>query len=585
MKNIILVLSVLVLPFNVFSQVFLNLDMEYYSTNNGYPKAWLTESGSGIVHGDSINKISGEKSLSIRHNKNDSTISNAYIYQAIPKDVFAGKKTVTMTVYLKTFDINKGNVEFYCYTLGPKNSVLSIDTTNKITTSKDWEKYEIELSIDTNTLELRFGVSDGSNGDLWIDNFEISFDGTIYNDITLKNPSPDEINCLKSNLTSLKFQDNEMNDINKIADFFKDSKIVGLGECTHGSKEIFLTKNSIIKYLIQNEGFNVIAFEANMPECDKINDYVLTGEGDPKELLSGIHFWTWNTQEVLDLINWIKDYNIDKKNKVYFAGCDMQYCNEAIDYISNYYPSDTSLTRLVKDFKTCKNVLDTFRTKTQIYQLPDTIAKPLCNTAYNIYTYCDSLFNKAPKDSILNKVHQYSKILTQFSDFTSKISNDFRDKCMAENIAWIHDSYIPNSKIIIWAHNGHVNKKSNTLGGILSVTMGKSYKAIGFTTEQGTYTAYGYKGISNYPLSPSETGSFEYYFKKAEEPDFFIDLDKISCANISAQWLCDYKLARDIGAMHTDSQFLLVNFKDLFNGILYIEKTTYSDCFNIQKKK
>jgi len=66
-------------------------------------------------------------------------------------------------------------------------------------------------------------------------------------------------------------------------------------------------KHRLIKYLIEEKGFNIIAFESNKPETELINNYVLGGDGDPIKLLKGIYFWTWQTKEILDLINWLRD--------------------------------------------------------------------------------------------------------------------------------------------------------------------------------------------------------------------------------------------------------------------------------------
>ena len=53
-------------------------------------------------------------------------------------------------------------------------------------------------------------------------------------------------------------------------------------------------------------GFTIFSIEANMPEAYAVNNYVLNGVGDPKQLLQGMYFWTWNTQEVLDMILWMR---------------------------------------------------------------------------------------------------------------------------------------------------------------------------------------------------------------------------------------------------------------------------------------
>src|SRR4051794_672155 len=61
-----------------------------------------------------------------------------------------------------------------------------------------------------------------------------------------------------------------------------------------------------------------------MPEAFRLNDYVLRGEGDPKELLRGMYFWTWNTREVLDMILWMREFNASGKGRIEFLGFDMQ---------------------------------------------------------------------------------------------------------------------------------------------------------------------------------------------------------------------------------------------------------------------
>jgi erythromycin esterase-like protein len=100
--------------------------------------------------------------------------------------------------------------------------------------------------------------------------------------------------------------------------------IVALGEGTHGTSEFFRMKHRIIRYLASEMGFTVFAIEANMPEAYRVNDYVLTGRGDPRALLDGMYFWTWNTHEVLDTIEWMRAFNASGRGRIQFTGFDMQ---------------------------------------------------------------------------------------------------------------------------------------------------------------------------------------------------------------------------------------------------------------------
>lgn len=53
-----------------------------------------------------------------------------------------------------------------------------------------------------------------------------------------------------------------------------NSKIVGLGESTHGSSEIYQLKYRISEYLITHKNFNIFSLEANMPESFLMNQYI-----------------------------------------------------------------------------------------------------------------------------------------------------------------------------------------------------------------------------------------------------------------------------------------------------------------------
>ena len=112
-----------------------------------------------------------------------------------------------------------------------------------------------------------------------------------------------------------------------------EARIVALGEATHGSREFFQLKHRMLEFLATEMGFTIFSIEANMPESYRLNEYVLTGKGDPKQLLSGLYFWTWNTEEVLAMIEWMREFNKSGKGRIEFTGFDMQTPNVAIDTV------------------------------------------------------------------------------------------------------------------------------------------------------------------------------------------------------------------------------------------------------------
>jgi erythromycin esterase-like protein len=115
-----------------------------------------------------------------------------------------------------------------------------------------------------------------------------------------------------------------------------DARIVELGEATHGTREFFQLKHRMVEYLATRKGFTIFSIEANMPEAYRLNKYVLEGEGDPKQLLKGMYFWTWNTKEVLDMILWMRDFNKSGKGRIEFTGFDMQTPTVPIETVRDF---------------------------------------------------------------------------------------------------------------------------------------------------------------------------------------------------------------------------------------------------------
>ena len=149
----------------------------------------------------------------------------------------------------------------------------------------------------------------------------------------------------RSNAIPLKttLPDDDFSDMAPLGDVIGNARIVGLGEATHGTSEFFQMKDRMVRYLAMQKGFTIFSIEANMPEAYRLNDYVLNGVGDPNVLLKGMNFWTWNTQEVLDMILWMRQYNLSGKGRIEFTGFDMQTPTLSLEnvrqFVAKYDPA------------------------------------------------------------------------------------------------------------------------------------------------------------------------------------------------------------------------------------------------------
>ncbi len=105
---------------------------------------------------------------------------------------------------------------------------------------------------------------------------------------------------------------------------FKNCRVVGLGESSHGVREFSQIKISIFRKLVDTENFNVLAMEISEKSALHINRYLQGENGDLRDILLQTGYWMLYTQEMVELLDWMKEYNFHHVHaplRVY--GCDI----------------------------------------------------------------------------------------------------------------------------------------------------------------------------------------------------------------------------------------------------------------------
>lgn len=118
--------------------------------------------------------------------------------------------------------------------------------------------------------------------------------------------------------------DTSLSDLTFLSSLLKDNLILGLGEASHGTKEFYDQKKRIIQYLVVNLKYKNLGFEFQDLVIEPVNQYVLNGKGDLKDLMKG--FALYNTTEIYEVFRFIKLYN-DKQSlsdKVKVFGFDKE---------------------------------------------------------------------------------------------------------------------------------------------------------------------------------------------------------------------------------------------------------------------
>lgn len=552
-------------------KTFLNLNFEESTAGSDIPIRWfLGEIGYKIQRfQDTETTHFMIKIMSNNPNNGDFGMVLNYI----PINIVKGK-TVLFKGKVKTENVTNGYAGLWSgvnQSYGP----LDFNNWNKrgIANTTDWQLTSYEIFVDETANEFNFGLIFNGEGTAWFKDLEIYIDGEKYQDVKANELDRQETEWLSKSIYPLKsFNPREMSneDLLVLNDLIGKSTVVALGEVTHGASEIFQMKCRIIKYLIENKNFNVFSLEANMPEAYKINNYIIKQKGSPEDYLKGLYFWTWNTQEVLDFVEWMKEFNSLSERKIQFTGFDMQLFMGAISVLQESFVNNKEESDLVN---LLNSILENNMQKIMQSENPYTDEKNVAE----IYELTHKLESRIKDSQTFTSQKEWLiQNLRIIEQSVSCLDDDSkRDKYMADNFMWIKQQN-PSSKFILWGHNAHISKAEPWMGSQLAKKLGSDYINIGFAFYEGDYNAIGEKGLTSYPSQSAYLGTYEYYFNKvADTPMFILDLRKVRQNNSdNCKWLKANLRFRTTGGMKITEEFNEVNVVDDYDIIIFINKVT-----------
>jgi erythromycin esterase len=371
-------------------------------------------------------------------------------------------------------------------------------------------------------------------------------------------------------------------DLAPLRDIVGGARVVALGEATHGTREFFQMKHRLLEYLVSELGFTVFAIEANWPESEAVDEYVRTGRGDPAKALAQLYFWTWNTEEVLDLVRWMRQWNaVPGHRQVSFYGFDMQAGAVSADRLrSRLREIDPglaaevapALSRLAADERASapeKEYLAAVHAVGSILpQVAERLRKPT-----------------AAVDSQALVDRQYVRVLQQYTELRSDTRGraGLRDEAMADNVRWIADVAVPGSRIVVWAHNWHVvnlDEPYPSMGHLLELALGREYLPVGFLFHHGGFQAIDHTGhghgLNEFVVGAPPAGTLEDTFERAGWPLCLLDLRRVPASGAVAEWLRRPQQLREVGAAFSGENDMTseVVLPDAYRAVVFVEATT-----------
>ncbi|MFZ1529393.1 MAG: erythromycin esterase family protein [Ferruginibacter sp.] len=374
-------------------------------------------------------------------------------------------------------------------------------------------------------------------------------------------------------ISSISPDESGVTDLDAFAKAVGHAKIVLLGEQEHGDGAAFLAKTRLIKYLVEKQGFSVVACESDFYS---LNAGLLSIEQNKDSILSFLQnniFEIWSQcKQCSPLFNYLSQKIFEKKIKI--TGIDNQH--HGLFFKKKYW----------KDFY---NFLDTsgiylngLKAREVFIKIsaefkPNTNQKQVIAALESLIKGLSELQSEMKK-KYGNEEFWQQEIFNYKSDLEAQLTflkgngyagQTIRDEQMGNNLAWLAKNKYRNEKIIVWAHNIHVAKKSLTgyigkkykyqpMGQVIAAQIpGNDLYALGFTSLKG---ASGKVGSASFNVPRVKKNSIEDWLSQTNFEQGFIDFTPFTGQQDK------FFMKGDINHKYSKE-----NWMDFFDGVFYIK--------------
>jgi len=347
-----------------------------------------------------------------------------------------------------------------------------------------------------------------------------------------------------------------------LKEILRNKRFVFLGESSHCVKEYIEAKASLIKYLHQELGFRILAFESELGDCS-IGNY-LSEELSAKENMSGSIGKVWQNEFMLDLFEYMKE--TQQRQPLHLTGVDVQQSMDKhfSSYMRSHLTGDLRKTFVTFDTRTNEMLDKDYMLKRRFRKTVEEIERIGQGLIRELekQTFPSAMLRDVVLQTMKNRLNYFK------ANFTKGFSKlfEYRDELMAKNLEFLSQHVYPDEKFIIWAHNLHIKKQS-------SVNRFSPYRSFvenlpEFMKEDsfviGLYAGEGRMGDNqggDHPIKKVNKKHMEWLLSNSPHPNFFIP-----CAS---KWGGKKWKAFEGGGLR-------ISFKPVqqYDGVLFFKKVT-----------
>jgi erythromycin esterase len=325
-------------------------------------------------------------------------------------------------------------------------------------------------------------------------------------------------------------------DVSPIRPVVGNAVVVGLGDGSHGTHEFSAMKVRMIRYLVEQMDFDVVAIEAAFAPVNRLNAYIQGGPGDPRAILADMEtrltYFFWNTEEFLGLIEWMRAYNAQRgtESAIELIGVDtFDEVGNAADVVAYLRTVDPVAAASAESAYAC------VASGTGIIACRNAASGVRRALAAKEAEYVARSSPRAYHDAL-----RAAEVMFAAAQFARE-----RDPVMADGVLFARKYRGTSGKVVYWAHNEHVSQETDNVydaGTRIARELGKaSYAAIAMMSGPGSF--FGWKPdvtntiytplIAPFGAPPQDT--FEWNFQQHGAHSILVPL-----TGALPSWLTDY---------------------------------------------
>lgn len=388
---------------------------------------------------------------------------------------------------------------------------------------------------------------------------------------------------------------NSFQDLQFLKPLLKDKRIVSLGEASHGASEYNSAKVRLVQFLHEEMQYDVIAFESLLGDASAA--YAQLAADSPQETMNKAVYGVWQVKENLPLFEYIAKCS-KTDHPLILTGFDVQATTEPFiafgkDWFSKIDPSQgRRFEKVEKYFLEVQSYDDMKKFRAareeliQEYQTLQTfITSNEAKLALLVPQHKDMVpIMKRVLQNRIDVLDTYVEYMVQmWIDQDAKHLRDgsyFRDKMMADNVAWLAEDMYPEKKIMLWGHNYHIRRHNSTMitehngmgfandpyptmGEMLPFKLQRQHYAIGLYAYEGSSLKNNNKTEA---VLPHAAGSLEDILHASGHPASFIDLENPPLKK-ETSWMYTPRVAKAWGVL---DEVMVV--RDQYDGLVFIDQ-------------